>query len=153
MQTPHAEATGLVSVERSQFGLWERSEFVEDGNWLDLPLSEEIPGVTSVDGAIKIRSSIRDHYAAVTLEVTENPVRPDGFTLIAQAPYRSLTGRLEAWTLFSGPADVALDLGGPSRNFMLSVYWDSSPELGDRAKTELLDGVERFRFVFEPAAG
>ncbi|MFE7531314.1 hypothetical protein ACFU7Y_37250 [Kitasatospora sp. NPDC057542] len=42
MQTLHAEAAGLVSVERSQFGLWERSEFIEDGNWLNLPLSEKL---------------------------------------------------------------------------------------------------------------
>ncbi|MFG2918584.1 hypothetical protein ACGF0D_37580 [Kitasatospora sp. NPDC048298] len=153
MQAFYAEATGLVSVERSQFGLWEQDEFAEDGSWMDLPLCNETPGITLTDGAIKVRSTIRDHYAAVTLEITERPVSPEGLRLIARTPYKSLTGRTEAWTLFSGPTGLTLDFEGASRNFMLNVFWGSSLELGDQEKTELLHGVEQFRFAFEPAAG
>ncbi|MFJ4184960.1 hypothetical protein [Kitasatospora sp. NPDC089509] len=153
MRSFPAEAAGLVSVERSQFGLWEKDEFAEDGDWMDLPLCGDVPGITLTDGAIKIRSPIREHYAAVTLEITDKPARPDGCRLIARAPYRSLTGRIEAWTLFSGPAGLTLDLGGPSRDFMLHVFWGSLLESGEQTETELLSVAEQFRFVFEPAEG
>ncbi|MBO1417409.1 hypothetical protein [Streptomyces sp. FH025] len=152
MQNFHAEATGLVSVERSQFGLWEEDEFAEGGSWMDLPLCDETPGVTLAEGAVKVRSSIRDHYAEVTLELTDHPVCPEGFRLLARVPYRSRTGRIEAWTLFSGPASVMLDLAGGERNFVLSVFWEIASNSDDRISVNLPCGVERFHFAFEPAA-
>ncbi|MGW7442789.1 hypothetical protein [Kitasatospora sp. NPDC054795] len=155
MRSFRTEAAGLVSVERSQFGLWEEDEFAEDGNWLELPLPAEAPGVTLTDGAVKVRSSIREHYAEVTIELTDHPVRPEGFSLLTRAPYRSRTGRIDVWTLFSGPADVALEfeLEGKPRDFMLSVFWARADDSDDRMSADLPSGVERFRFAFEPAAG
>lgn len=151
MQSSRAGATGLVSVERSQFGLWEEDECAEDGSWMELPLSTETPGITLADGAVKVRSSIREHYAEVTLELTDRPVCPEGFCLLAKVPYRSGTGRIEVWTLFSGPANLALELERGSGDFVLSVFWAANRP-NDRLNTDLLHGAERFRFAFEPAA-
>ncbi|MFE6499914.1 hypothetical protein [Kitasatospora sp. NPDC057738] len=152
MRSIRTEAAGLVSVERSQFGLWEEDEFAEDGSWLELPLADGTPGVTLTDGAVKVRSSIREHYAEVTLELTDRPVRPEGFSLLARVPYRSRTGRIDVWTLFSGPADVALEfeLEGKPRDFTLSVFWARAADSDDRMSADLPRGVERFRFAFAP---
>ncbi|WP_327673191.1 hypothetical protein [Kitasatospora sp. NBC_00458] len=147
-------STGLVSVERSQFGLWEDDPLGEsDVHWLQLPMSAESPGVTVGHGAVGVLSSAQHHYARVTLERSGAAVPPEGYRPLARVPYRSRSGRVEAWTLFSGPAGVTLDLGAEDEDFVLHVFWAADPaRLGPGAGFGVPEDAERFHFVFVPDA-
>ncbi|MFE2724119.1 hypothetical protein [Kitasatospora sp. NPDC059327] len=153
MQGSRTNATGFVSVERSQFGLWEDDPFGEaDVQWLDLPLPEAVPGVALGAGAIKVRSSVREHYAKVTVERASEAVCPEGFASLAQVPYRSRSGRVEVWTLFSGPTGVTLEIGGEGEEYILHVFWASDPsKFENQAAPGVTRGAEEFHFVFVAA--
>ncbi|MEE1823250.1 hypothetical protein PUR61_13775 [Streptomyces sp. BE20] len=120
---------------------------------MELQLSGEVPGVTVGEGAIKVRSSVSEHYAQVTIERSEVAVCPEGHVLMAKFQYRSRSGRVEALTLFSGPTGVALELGGEGDLYTLHVFWESNfLTLEEREDHGLPQAAERFCFVFVPMA-
>ncbi|WP_328958761.1 hypothetical protein [Kitasatospora purpeofusca] len=145
-------ATGAVSVERSQFGLWEDDPFGEEtATWMDLPLASDRPGVTVDPGAVKVFSSHSEHTAEVAIERAETASPPDGFSSIACIPYCSRSGRIEIWTLFSGPTGVLLDLGKESGDYILHVFWRGTvPTVEKQSDPSCARGSESFRFVFVP---
>ncbi|MEV7217571.1 hypothetical protein AB0O31_31325 [Kitasatospora cineracea] len=123
MSTP-GRVSGKVSVENSQFGLWEDDPFDEGGgSWMALEIAAPPSFVTVDEGRVKVRSLHKDHYAPVTLEYGQDaPATAPGWEMIGAHRYVTRGTAVEPWSLFSGPAGVELELGEPQSALRLQIF-------------------------------
>ncbi|MFD5564353.1 hypothetical protein [Kitasatospora griseola] len=122
--TASGRVSGKVSVESSQFGLWEDDPFDEGGgSWMALEIADPPSFVTVDEGRVKVRSLHKDHYASVTLEYGQDALATaHGWEMIGAYRYVTRGAAMELWSLFSGPAGVELELGDPQSALWLQVF-------------------------------
>ncbi|MFD7643451.1 hypothetical protein ACFV4P_22670 [Kitasatospora sp. NPDC059795] len=155
MAESYANSIGEVSVERSSFGIAEDDPFLEaEKQWYDLEFDTGSPEFQVGPGMAKVRSMVRDHYATVRLELVDSlsGEAGGGWELLAERPYRSRTGKVEVWSLFSGPAGISLDLAASESDFVVQVFRSGGADAKSRdaALVGVPRGLEEYLIRFAP---
>ncbi|WP_146616419.1 hypothetical protein [Kitasatospora sp. SolWspMP-SS2h] len=153
MGTP-GRVSGKVSVENSQFGLWEDDPFDEGGGpWTALEIANPPFFATVDEGRVKVRSLYKDHYASVTLEYGQGALAvAHGWEMIGTYRYVTRGAAVELWSLFSGPAGVELEFGEPQSTLWLQIFRrrpEGAPSF-EEGPLGVPEGLEEYWFYFSP---